>query len=377
MLFIDYLPAELKIYKSGWSVFYHVKNPQTGKLHRKEVKVNRVKILSERRKQARKLVTEINQKLYSGWNPFIEQEAPRGFTKLIDALNIYIRTKENELKRHDSIRTYRSHADVLKKYIITVLKKPDIPIISFDAKEVKNYTDYLYNVRNIGGRTFNNYKTFCIMFWNWFVENLYCKINPFLTVRNKMEEPKFRKIIDLETRKRIKDYLTDRQEYEYLTIVLLCFHGLIRPGEICQLIPEYFQIDKKIIFLPAKITKDKDDRVVSLSDELIFLIGKLNIHEIPKNFYVFSEKFKPGKILKNSRDVGRRWSKLRKELNLPAEYQFYSLKDSGIVQKLQDGINPLDIRNQAGHSSLEQTNQYAKYANPEGSEQIKNKSSEF
>jgi len=81
--------------------------------------------------------------------------------------------------------------------------------------------------------------------------------------------------------------------------------------------------------------------------------------------------------LKNTRDVGKRWDKLRKELNLPMEFQFYSLKDSGIVQKLQDGISAIDVRNQAGHSSLEQTNQYAKYANPEGSEQIKNRSSEF
>jgi len=377
MLFVDYLPAELKANKSRWYVSYHVRNPQTGKLHRKTIKINRIESLTERRKFGQKLVLEINEKLRSGWNPFIEQEAPRGFTKLIDALNIYIRAKEKELKRHDSIRTYRSHAAVLENYIINVLKKPDIPIISFDALEVKGYTDYLYNVRNVGGRTFNNYKTFAITFWNWFVENLYCKVNPFLAVRNKMEEPKFRKIIDTETRKLIKQYLTEKQEYEYLTIIFLCFHGLIRPGEICQLVPEYFHLDKKTMFLPAKITKDKDDRIVSLSDELIQLLKKLNINEIPKNYFVFSEQFKPGKVLKTSRDIGRRWSKLRKELNLPAEYQFYSLKDSGIVQKLQDGINPLDIRNQAGHSSLEQTNQYAKYANPEGSEGIKNRSSEF
>jgi integrase len=209
------------------------------------------------------------------------------------------------------------------------------------------------------------------------VENLYCKINPFLTVRKKMEEPKFRKIIDSEARAKIKEYLSEKQDYEFLAIIMLCFHGLIRPGEICQLVPEYFHLDKKTMFLPAKITKDKDDRIVSLSDELIQLLKKLNINEIPKNYFVFSTSFKPGKVLKNSRDIGRRWSKLRTELNLPAEYQFYSLKDSGIVQKLQDGINPLDIRNQAGHSSLEQTNQYAKYANPEGSDEIKNRSSEF
>jgi hypothetical protein len=42
-----------------------------------------------------------------------------------------------------------------------------------------------------------------------------------------------------------------------------------------------------------------------------------------------------------------------------------------------DGISFIDIKNQAGHSSLEQTNEYAIYANPIGSEQIKNKASNF
>jgi len=160
-------------------------------------------------------------------------------------------------------------------------------------------------------------------------------------------------------------------------MVMLCFHGLIRPKEICLLKPEYFDIEKRIIFLPAKITKDKDDRIVTISDDLMEHLEKLTIPEIDKRNFVFSTDFKPGKILKDARYVGKRWDKLRKELNMPAEYQFYSLKDSGIVQKLQDGINPLDIRNQAGHSSLEQTNAYAKYANPEGSLQIKTISSKF
>jgi integrase/recombinase XerD len=53
-------------------------------------------------------------------------------------------------------------------------------------------------------------------------------------------------------------------------------------------------------------------------------------------------------------------------------YQFYSLKDTGIVQMLIDGVPAIEVRNQAGHSSLEQTNQYAKYAYPKGSDFIKN-----
>jgi integrase len=200
MLFLDYLPAELKANKSRWYVAYHVKNPQTGKLHRRTIKVNRIENLTERRKFARKLVLDINDKLHSGWNPFV---------------------------------------------------------------------------------------------------------------------------------------------------------------------------------LEPRITKDKDDRIVTISEELITYLEKLNIGNIAKENYIYSKKFKPGKILKNTRDIGRCWEKLRKELKMPAVYQFYSLKDTGIVRKIRDGISLIDIHDQAGHSSLEQLEEYTIYANPEGRDQIKGRSSGF
>ena len=190
MLFLDYLPAELKIYKSGWYAIYWVKNPQTERLQRKTIKLNRIGNITERKKFAKRLVLELNNKLQTGWNPFIEQEAPRGYTKLVDALDIYLRAKIKEFSSKDSIRTYSSHVDILKNYIVQVLKKPDILVISFDNQQVKNYMDYLYNVRDISGRTFNNYKAFTVTIWNWFVENLYCKTNPFVAVKRKKEMDK-------------------------------------------------------------------------------------------------------------------------------------------------------------------------------------------
>ena len=377
MLFIDYLPAELKPCKSRWYVQYYVKNPATGKLQRKTIKVNRIKSVTERRKYAKKLVVEINKKLETGWNPFFEQEAPRSYTKLVDALQYYLRHKQKELKSKDSIRTYKSHVEILTNYVADIKKTPDLLVISFDAYYVREYMDYLYTERNIGGKTYNNYKGIAVGIWNWFIEHLFCKVNPFLTVRKMQEEKKKRQIIDIETRSRIKDYLAREKKIEYLAMVMLCFHGLIRPKEICLLKPENIRLKDKIIFLTADMTKDKDDRIVSISSELMKFLEALNIESIHKDNFIFSTSFKPGKQLIDSRRVGKEWSKLRTALKFPSEYQFYSLKDSGIVQMLMDGISPIEVRNQAGHSSLEQTNEYAKYANPTGSEQIKTKASDF
>jgi integrase len=371
MLFIDYLPAELKAYKSEWFVSYHVKNPQTGKLHRKKIKLNRIKSIAERKILAKKLIVEINAKLAIGWNPFLEQEAPKAYTKLIAALDTFIKSKTKEFKSKDSIRTYKSHVEILKDYILNVINEPDLLVISFDNRYARNYMDYLYNEKDISGRTFNNYKTFATTFWNWFIEHLYCKVNPFLTVRKKQEDIKTRQIIDIETRERIKKHLLRLESYQYLAIVMLCYRGLIRPKEICLLKPKYINLKERIIYLPAKITKDKDDRIVSISSELMESLNYLKIDKLDQECYIFGKHFKPGYEMNDPREISREWSKMRDELNLPKEYQFYSLKDTGIVQLIRDGVDLLQVRDQAGHSSLEQTNQYAKYANPKGSDSIK------
>lgn len=377
MLFQDFIPATLKTYKKEWYVLYYVKNPQTNRLARKRIKVNRIKGLSDRKKYGQKLALDINNKLQTGWNPFLEQEAPNAYTRLVTALDLFIKSKTREFKSKDSIRTYTSHAEILKEYVLHVLKEPDLLVISFDTRYARFYMDYLFNEKNIGGRTFNNYKTFATTIWNWFIEHMYCKVNPFLVVKKKQESAKTRQIIDIETRERIKKHLLRFENYEYLAIVMLCYHGLIRPKEISLLKPKYFRLQERIIHLPAEITKDKDDRIVTISEELFESLQALKLDKLDSECYVFGRHFKPGYELNDSREISREWSKMRDELGFSKTYQFYSLKDTGIVQLIRDGVSLPEVRDQAGHSSLEETNKYAKYANSAGSEQIKKKGAKF
>ncbi len=81
--------------------------------------------------------------------------------------------------------------------------------------------------------------------------------------------------------------------------------------------------------------------------------------------------------MKNTRDTGKLWVKLRKDLDLPMEYQLYSLRDSGIVQLLNNGVAMQEVSKQADHSSLEITSKYAIHANKKASAQILDKCSDF
>jgi len=61
MALVDFLPAEIHEGKT-WFIYFSVKNPDTGELVRKRIKYNRIQNIKERRKYARRVCFDINQK---------------------------------------------------------------------------------------------------------------------------------------------------------------------------------------------------------------------------------------------------------------------------------------------------------------------------
>ena len=49
---------------------------------------------------------------------------------------------------------------------------------------------------------------------------------------------------------------------------------------------------------------------------------------------------------------------MRRALSLRPEWQFYSLKDTGITEMLEAGVPPKLVKELADHSSLEMTEKY-------------------
>ena len=158
---------------------------------------------------------------------------------------------------------------------------------------------------------------------------------------------------------------------------LLAFHVLIRPKELMGIKIKDIDTKKQTIFIPAQTAKNGSDRIGTIPNYMIEMFRKMEIEKIDPSWYLFSEDFKPGKVKVDSRKIAKRWEKLRKDLKLPLSIKFYSLRDSGIIQMLEDGISAEYVRQQADHSSLDMTTIYSKHARPDGIEQIKNKSRAF
>jgi integrase len=357
-----------------WYIYYYVINPSTEKLERKKIKLNFIKSIQERTKYANNLMRELNDKLYSGYNPFNEESNPRAYKILIDSIHVFLKTKEKEL-RSDSIRSYKSYISIFEEWLeLKELRK--IRCENFKKIHAVEFMEWVYLSRKCSALTYNNYRLFFVTLWNWLKGHNYIVSNPFSDIQKKTQTQKQRIIIDPLTRTQILEHL-EVHDYNFLILALLVFHALIRPKEICMLKPENFMLQKQIIEIPASVAKNKTSRLATIPNILMNYLMKWDFNKAMNNEYIFGKDFAPGKVPIDPRRFTKKWDNLRKELQLDENMKLYSLRDSGIVQMLQDGISPEEVMRQADHSSLEITTIYVKFANPTGSEQIKSKSTKF
>ena len=371
---VNYVPAELHENKE-WYISYYVKNPVTNYLKRKVIRLNRIKSITERRKWAKDILRDLNIKLASGWNPYIESESTKGYQKLIDVMDIFIKNKEKEL-RYDSMRSYVSYIKILKEYLIKLNKLKELYVISFDRNMAIEFMQHCYMKNNISERSYNNYRDFYRPFFNWCIQLNYCKENPFEKIAKKKEKQKTRIFIDIEAREKLKNYLIV-QDYDYFVICMLAYYAFLRPKEISYLRIKEIDLENQKIFVPGAVAKNGKDRIATVPNVLKSYILKMNLDQYDKNLYLFSKGWKPGKIRVDSREIARKWQQMRDVINIPKEMQFYSLRDTGITTMIRSGVSADQVRDQADHSSLEITNIYTKHANGKASEDIKKMCGEF
>ena len=378
MKVVDFIPASLHENKS-WEVVFYAKDPQSGELKRKRIRVNYGKDLKERRYLAKQMIFRINEKLNNGWNPFIEEESPRSFHKILDVFDSFMRDKRD--LRPDSLRTYKSEIKFLKEFVLK-FHQADMYAVAFNKDVAIRYMESAWESRNIGARRYNNIIVTSRIIFNWMVEKGYTKQSPFDVkyIKKKKQPPKQRIMeIEPEDRKKIREYLrkTNRPFY---AMMLFAFHSLLRPKEISYIRIGDIDLKKQVVTVKGSVAKNGKTRYATIPDVMKDLIKEL-IEEIPvknKNWYLFSKNnFRPGTKRRDSREIARYWADLRTTLKLKKENQFYSLRDSGIIQMLKDGRNPKEVMEAADHSIIEMTNNYVKMARKETSYNIRKKSTAF
>lgn len=353
MIFIDFRPAEYHKAKCSY-VAYYVRNPETDELVRKRIKLNRVQGARNRDRFATRLCAEINQKLYEGWNPFLDNDAFFRGTTLQKGIKDFLASKGPNV-RPDTVRSYHSYL----KWFNTLLQnggKLQLPIKLFSMHDAGKVMDALAARLDIGAATYNSYLEFFRNLFNHFVTRDWIKENPFSKMPRRREEEKFRDLIPPHIRQRIADYFIQNDQIPYLYIMQLCYRCLIRPKEMLMLKIKDIDFVEGLINIPSDVAKNGKARTIAVPKEIMAYLEKLEVYN--PDDYIFSDDYLPGTTLKSSKDTARTWAKMRTALKLPLKYQFYSLKDTGITEMLEGGVPAKFVKELADHSSLEVTERY-------------------
>lgn len=353
-IFVNFRPAEV-VHKKETYVSFYVLNPLSGKLERKRIRCNHVHGAAERLKYARLLCSEINQKLYEGWNPFLDQISSAAGTTLDAACSKFLLEKRKSV-RPDTLRVYDSIVEIFRRWL-QQHKYEHKQCFLFSSKAAEKYMSEIADNPKIGNRTYNNHLRCLKTLFKFMQDRDFISENPFERLHTKRCDQKVRVIIPKEDRALIKDYYK-KNNPDFYVICQLCYRLFMRPKEILMLKIGMYDPKENILTIPAEVSKNHNIRMIALPEEIRDFFSKKT--QYPSNWYVFSDpdSFSPGKTLLNTKRIGKVWKEMRDKLKLPASYQFYSLKDTGITEMLEAGVPAKYVKELADHHSLEMTEKY-------------------
>lgn len=356
---VDYIPAELHE-NNTWEVVYYVFNPFENKLKRKRNRVKPLKSITQRRKLAKRMIVEINSRLLYGWNPFLEAENVKEFTKLKDAFNLFKRYLDIEFKdgnlRFDTKRTYSSRISVIEKYLSSVGKN-DILCYKFNSALISDFLDYIRYEKGGSARTRDNYMTFVKTLCNFLLQKKYIASNPSLTFKKTNKKKNSRIVISEIDRVKIFNYFKE-DDPNYFLLCLTCYYCLIRRTELTKLKVSDLNLKNNTIFIHSDNSKNKQSAHVTMPENLKKMLSK-HILGAKKNHFLFSDdNYAPGSKKFHPDKCSKKWLIMRRFLKLDENIKWYSLKDTGITDLILAGVDLVSVRDQARHYSIKQTNTY-------------------
>lgn len=378
---LTYIPCSLTE-GAIWYISFYAQCPETGKLRRVRIKFNRIKDPAKRRAAAKKLMLQTDKKLAAGWNPFIEEAAPKSFHFIFNVFDTYLGIMEKEGEAH-SVRSYKSFIRFLKRWLLANGYNEKMYVSQFSRRIA---SDIMLEIRESGRyswRTFNSYRQFFITLFNWMIQYNYVAENPFSHIKAAPKKlcKKKRDILTPENRQQLQEFLLSKGNYNYLAMVYLCYFCCLRPNEISLLKVSDIDIGRQLVYVREEVAKNDQASARTIPDAAMDALRMLDLKQ-PPYYYLFSmdvhQKFVPGVKRAEGREIARYWSDVvRPGLKWPMTLQFYSLKDSGITKMLENGIAPNIVQGQADHSSLSITSIYARKVTPKGVAEIREKFEKF
>jgi integrase/recombinase XerD len=165
----------------------------------------------------------------------------------------------------------------------------------------------------------------------------------------------------------------EKNDPDFLLPCLMVYGCLIRPAELKRLRVHHVDLDRQVVTMPAELTKSDDYRTPAIPDWMMPYLLRARLHLLPGKAWLVGKDIAPGQDPVPRNKLGNHWVKMRRALHWPTSKQLYSLRDTGIIQLIRDGVDLLHVMQQAGHKDLSTTNEYVKHAFPHGPAEVRAK----
>lgn len=161
-------------------------------------------------------------------------------------------------------------------------------------------------------------------------------------------------------------------------VCLWVFHVLLRPrAELRRMRVSDVNVSGQVVTLEGSQTKSRRVRHAAIPDVMVEALVASGIPDAPPDHYVLGKGLLPGPKPVAYNTIGLRWNKMRDALGWGPDKVLYSLRDSGIVQLISDGVDLNDVMRQADHADIATTNRYVQHYFAGGAEQVRRKASPF
>ncbi|MBR5638458.1 MAG: site-specific integrase [Muribaculaceae bacterium] len=339
----------------SWYVDFYATDPSTGDMRRKKYKLDGLKKISERKRRAAEIIETVTRRLRGGWNPWVDAQESRGFTLIQDCLNLYLEYVEKKGDRYKTKMRYKSSVNILREFFTSRVVPPKY-VYQLDQALIIDFLDWILLDRDATARTRNNYRAWIYGLCEFLKSRKYLLDNPAENIPKLRETAKIRKDLSQKMLADMRKNLTKKDPY-FLLACELEYYTFIRPNELSHLRVRDISLENQTIFVSGSFSKNHKDGYVGLNNRICNLMIELQVLEKPEHYYLFGKDFIPREKRANADQYNRRWKKMREELGWSEEYQFYSLKDSGI-RDLANDAGIVVARDQARHSDVATTNKY-------------------
>lgn len=340
--------------KKQWYVYYSYKNPDTKKFEVFKIYIsNRLKLKTQRFEAAAQIKKKYDELLDKGFNPFYADDKTK--TRIIEAMEFLMnirsaRTVKRKTKENDKY-VFRKFTTFLQQKNMQHKKLED-----FKKQDAQAFQDWLLIDEKLTNRTCNNIILSMRTYFNelyqreYLIDNVFRKIKKFEITQativaltdNQMQQLK----------KYLKSY--DKELYSFTSFIYL---GFMRTVEITRLQGKHIDMKNEVILIDGEISKTKRQQPVRINPKLKEIIIEMGYDKLPSDWYLFSNRLKPGTNNIVPTTAQGRWKKFADSHGLKGVHMYY-LKHTANGHALDAGASVRDIQEHNRHHSLDQTQKY-------------------